>query len=302
MAIPSTCPLCSSEAQHQNVVTKHVYGDEENKHAFYQCETCDVIYLYPQLSIEKEQQFYAKEFEGFMSSRSGFNAGWHGPEEHIKANTKQYERRWAYLKNHLSKPGQVLELGCSSGFMLLPLLEMGFDCYGVEPSGVFSDFVRNKGVHIYENITEIDIQFDIIMNFFVMEHIRQPIKFIQDSIKLLKDDGLLIIEIPNANDPLATIYDINSFERFYWSIAHHWYFTEKSVQYLLGRIPGIEFNIFRDQRYDLSNHLVWARDNKPGGMNQFSHIFGDKLDSLYKETLIKSGFCDTLILKIKRIH
>lgn len=300
MPLPTHCPLCNTGAEKQSILTKHVYGDSNHKHAFFKCEFCNVIYLYPQLTSAQEHQFYAKEFERFMSTRSGENSSWENPEKHVKSNEAQFQRRWKYLKNILPKHGKILEFGCSSGFMLYPLMEQGYECYGIEPSKCFSEYLKIRGVHIFENISTINLQFDVLMHFFLLEHVRNPIDFIQSNLKLLKTNGELIIEIPNASDPLHTIYAIPEFERFYWSIAHHWYFTEDSICFLLNQIPHITYKILKDQRYDLSNHIVWARDGKPGGMGRFSHYFNEKLNQTYKENLISSGHCDTLVIYIKK--
>ena len=137
------------------------------------------------------------------------------------------------------------------------------------------------------------------MHFFVLEHISDPAKFLSDLLELLKPGGRLIFEIPNSADPLFSIYDIPEFERFYWSIAHPWYFNEKSLEFLLKKL-NLSFEIIREQRYDLSNHLVWARDGKPGGMGKFTDKFGEKMEEKYKELLIESGFCDTLVGIVKK--
>jgi SAM-dependent methyltransferase len=300
MALPSKCTLCANGSDSQSVLTTHVYGDNNHEHAFFKCAACNVIYLYPQLTAEQEHKFYAQEFEGFMNVRSGDVAGWDAPEKHIKANQQQQARRWEYLKDVLPKTGKILELGCSSGFMLYPLVDKGYECFGIEPSGYFSEYVRSRGIKVFEKSESIEEKFDVLMHFFVLEHVKEPIKFINSNLSLLKPGGKLIIEIPNAADPLYTIYDIPAFEKFYWSIAHHWYFDEKSASYMLSQIQNINYEIVRDQRYDLSNHMVWARDGKPGGMARFANDFGPTLDKVYKEALIESGKCDTLILVITK--
>jgi SAM-dependent methyltransferase len=136
--------------------------------------------------------------------------------------------------------------------------------------------------------------FDIIMHFFVLEHIVDPVSFLEKQMKLLKPGGKIIFEIPNVADPLYSIYDIPTFERFYWSIAHPWYFSEKSLRYLLDKLR-YSYEIKLDQRYDLSNHLIWARDGRPGGMGRFTKLLGKELEDNYKNNLIDIGMCDTLI-------
>jgi len=137
-------------------------------------------------------------------------------------------------------------------------------------------------------------RFDIVMHFFVLEHIAQARAFLERQLTLLKPGGKIIFEIPNAADPLYSVYDVPAFERFYWSIAHPWYFSETSLRFLLDQV-GRPYEIKRDQRYDLSNHMVWARDGRPGGMGRFTEILGRELEESYKQGLIRSGRCDTLV-------
>ena len=68
-------------------------------------------------------------------------------------------------------------------------------------------------------------KFDVITHFFVFEHIADPFDFITQNLRLLNDGGVMISEIPCANDPLTSVYNIDAFERFYLSIAHHNYYT-----------------------------------------------------------------------------
>jgi 2-polyprenyl-3-methyl-5-hydroxy-6-metoxy-1,4-benzoquinol methylase len=297
MALPEICPLCAAKPDAQRVVTAHVYGAKQGERAFFHCSNCDVRYMHPGLTPEEEARFYAAEFEGFMAGRAGPRGGWSNVEEHIRANEPTRVRRMSYLKPYLDSGARVLEVGCSSGFMLFPLIASGFDCTGVEPSGVFSDHLRSRGLAVHASLDELPAagsRFDVVMHFFVLEHIAQARAFLERQLTLLKPGGKLIFEIPNAADPLYSIYDIPEFERFYWSIAHPWYFSESSLRHLLEQV-GRPYGIKRDQRYDLSNHIVWARDGRPGGMGRFSEKLGAEVEASYKQGLIRSGLCDTLV-------
>jgi SAM-dependent methyltransferase len=300
MSLPDSCPLCGKEAGKQEVVTSHVYGAPKGKHrAFFHCSDCDVRYQYPRLTIEEEEHFYVAEFESFMASRAGSKGGWHQADEHIAANEETRLRRMKYIEPLLKDNSSVLEVGCSTGFMLWPLKKSGHQCTGIEPSGVFGDYVRGRGINVYDSIDQLqdsepDSKFDLVLHFFVLEHISDPVPFLKAQLDLLNPGGKIVFEIPNAADPLYSVYDIPAFERFYWSVAHPWYFSEPSVNYLMSQL-GQSYEILRDQRYDLSNHMVWARDGKPGGMERFTEQLGVELEEGYKNALIKSGKCDTLI-------
>ena len=300
MPLPKKCPLCNSENSKQFVVSPHVYGQKKGRgHAFYHCRFCDVRYQYPGLTSHEEGQFYADEFEKFMETRAGTSGGWQKAEEHVIANEDTRQRRMMHLSPHLDKNVEILEIGCSSGFMLYPLHEMECNCIGIEPSGVFSDFVKNNDLIVYNSVEHLiekapELKFDLIIHYFVLEHISNPIPFLLEQINLLKPNGKIIFELPNVADPLYTIYDIPAFERFYWSLAHPWYFSQKSLEYLLNKL-NYPFEIKLDQRYDLSNHMVWARDGMPGGLARFTEMLSEELENDYKKALVRIGKCDTLV-------
>jgi SAM-dependent methyltransferase len=167
-------------------------------------------------------------------------------------------------------------------------------------SRLFSDYVKGRGVPVHPSAESMSqrqdrvADFDLIMHFFVLEHVRKPKSFLEQQLSLLAPGGKLVFEVPNAADPLYTIYDIPAFERFYWSVAHAWYFSRASLEHLLASL-GVTFKIMGDQRYDLSNHLVWARDGRPGGMGRFSRLLGQEIEDQYRQNLIETGHCDTLV-------
>lgn len=304
MSLPMHCPLCSSDHKAQEVVTPHVYGGRLGQ-AFFKCQICSVIYMHPGLAPEEEQKFYVAEFEKFMAGRAGTAGGWEKPERHVEMNTPNIKRRLLYILPRASKSARILEVGCSSGFMLYPLVEQGHTCIGVEPSGIFGEFVRSRGVPCYDSFDDYKrgpdagVDLDVVMHFFVLEHVADPFEFLKGQIELLRPGGVLIFEIPNAADPLYSLYDIPEFERFYWSVAHHWYFTEESLRYLLDKI-GLPYEILLDQRYDLSNHLTWARDGRPGGAGRFTEVLGQEIEDNYRQALIRARRCDTLVGVIRR--
>jgi SAM-dependent methyltransferase len=299
MPLPDICQLCKSGREHQSVVTPHVYGAAGKGRAYFHCQTCDIRYLYPGLTPDEEARFYAAEFEGYMAGRAGVAGGWESAEKHIRANEPTRLRRLKYLEAHLADGASILEVGCSSGFMLLPFIDAGYKCFGVEPSGVFREGLKGRGLSVFESLDELpqkqpDLRFDLVLHFFVLEHITHLRSFLETQIALLKPGGKVIFEIPNAADPLYSVYDIPAFERFYWSVAHPWYFSEASLHFLLKQLQ-LPYEILRDQRYDLSNHMIWARDGRPGGMGRFTEQLGSEFEEDYKQALIRNGKCDTLI-------
>lgn len=253
------------------------------------------------MTEEEEALFYAEEFARFMSGRSGDQGGWVGPEQHVTANAPTVVRRLPYFREYLHPGARVLEIGCSSGFMLYSLAEMGAEVVGVDPSALFTDFVRARGFEVYRSLEELERRrpepFDLVLHFFVLEHMREPLDFLRRTMRLLGRGGRSVFEVPSRDDPLITVYNISAFHRFYWSVAHHWYFDRRSLEFLLGLL-GEPFALTPAQRYDLSNHLVWALEGRPGGQGRFREIFGPEVEEAYGRALCARGCCDTYFAAI----
>lgn len=297
------CRSCGADIAKQIIRADFVFMGKE-EHKFWQCEQCDLVYLWPAPSEEEEAFFYAKEFEKYMSSRVADGRDWSGPEAHLRTNQDHVERRWEFLKNDLTIGKDILEIGCSSGFMLDAFKKAGLNPVGIEPSNIFLNFLKKRGHIAFNSLEELNKEtdnrkFDLIVHFFVLEHIRNTEEFLKEQICLLKPNGKIIAEVPCVNDPLTSLYNIPAFERFYWSIAHHYYFSPKSLSYILDKL-GYKYELIAEQRYDLSNHLVWLQEGKPGGQGKYNHIFSEQTLESYKKDLIKSWNCDTMFFIIQK--
>ena len=292
------CRICQAPENSQFIRAKDVFGGF-NKHKFWECRVCKAIYLYPTLTPEEEKIFYLDEFESYMESRVGDHRDWSNADRHKVTNQDQIIRRMPFLEDFLVPKMDLLEIGCSSGFMLDAFREREINCCGVEPSGLFGKYLEDSGYEVFSDLSEIkkEKKFDLIVHFFVFEHIRDPRAFLKSSMSLLKDRGAIVCEMPCANDPLTSLYDIEVFEKFYWSIAHHFYYTPGSLSYLLDDL-GYKYELVPEQRYDISNHIVWMTEGRPGGQDRFTEQFGDSLVKSYKQRLIETWNCDTIFLYI----
>jgi len=303
MALPKSCQLCHAPADRQSVVVPRVYGDDGGR-AVFACADCDIRYLFPGLTAIEEERLYKAEFEGFMAARAAPGSGWEGPQKHIEANESQRRRRMDYLADFVGHKSRILEIGCGSGFMLYPLVAGGHECVAVEPSGVFAEYVSGRGIRCFPTVNEFLADrvatggFDLILHYYVMEHLADPVGFLKTQLDLLRPGGRIVFEVPNANDALTKLYAIPAYERFIWVVSHRWYFTEKSLAATITKAGG-RGEIRLDQRYDLSNHIVWARDGKPGGMGRFTSVLGQDVEDFYRRALIRARLGDTLVAVVQ---
>ena len=294
------CPLCKAGTDRQAVKQSTVYGGGSDQ-SFWRCDACEAIYLYPPTSEEQDRDFYENDFDKWMAKRSG-DESWNDPATQFeKLGARELPLRGPWLEKYV-KPGmRVLEIGSSSGFALARVKELGAEAVGIEPSPEYAEFACSRGLKTYPGLDAMkeagEEPFDMVLHYYVLEHVNEPLPFLDACFEWLKPDGTMLFEVPSATDPLTSLYRVEAFDRFYWWRAHHWYFTPASLGYLLGQ-TGKPYSIHPGQRYDLSNHLVWLNEGRPGGMGRFSHVLSPETERAYREDLKRNWLCDHMIAVI----
>jgi SAM-dependent methyltransferase len=103
------------------------------------------------------------------------------------------------------RQGRVLDVGCGNGDFLATLARRGWHVSGTDLSAVACDQARGKGIVTHEGpLTEANLpatDFDVITLWHVLEHLPDPTVELAEARRLLRDDGLLVLEVPNSGTP-----------------------------------------------------------------------------------------------------
>jgi SAM-dependent methyltransferase len=119
-------------------------------------------------------------------------------------------------------PGKkILEVGFGTAGDLCLLNKLGFDCYGLELSRVaYKNAMKNKELKIFfgdgEKTRFASNQFDLIFHQGVLEHFRNPECLIKEHRRILKDGGVVVVDIPHKWN-LFTLY------KKYFQFFGKWY-------------------------------------------------------------------------------
>ena len=146
-----------------------------------------------------------------------------------------------------------------------------------------------------------------------MEHVPDPIAFVSELTTYLKRGGLLFVEVPNLDDPLLSVYDVELYHTFFFHKAHLFYFTGPSLTAVMER-AGVRGEVTYTQHYNVMNHLHWASVQRPqpnphaglgiaalplrGGLDDSARAELDawaaEADVAYKRVLARNGLTDNL--------
>ena len=194
-----------------------------------------------------------------------------------------------------------LDVGTGAGGVLDQLSPLTAETWAVEPQKEMRARLNELNYKVFETIDEVpDDYFDVISLFHVYEHITTPIQFLQTLKTKLKSGGKIIIEVPHAEDMLLTFLDHDAFKKFtFWS-EHLILHTRKSLEAFVTKAGFKVQSIQGIQRYPLSNHLHWLKNNKPGGHIKWAEIDSDELNTAYANTLRRLNRTDTIVAIIEK--
>jgi 2-polyprenyl-3-methyl-5-hydroxy-6-metoxy-1,4-benzoquinol methylase len=105
----------------------------------------------------------------------------------------------------LSQNSRILEIGCGGAILLNELKQIGFTAIGVDPSPTSIRASEKFGFELVPGFfspEQFSENFDLIYHSDVLEHAFDPKKFILDQRSILKNNGILIISVPNAGESI----------------------------------------------------------------------------------------------------
>ena len=152
------------------------------------------------------------------------NSGMHGNikpdiESWVKTTQVDDERRFNFVKEQIVNK-KVLDFGCGTGSFLNLAKASAKEVAGIELDRALQPFFEENGINVFLNLKEAtkeDQKWDVITAFHVVEHLSDPKNTLAELACLLSDEGILIIEVPNSNDALLTLYNNEGFQNFsYW--------------------------------------------------------------------------------------
>jgi 2-polyprenyl-3-methyl-5-hydroxy-6-metoxy-1,4-benzoquinol methylase len=132
------------------------------------------------------------------------------------------------LDNPARADKNIFEIGCAEGMLLHELRKRGMEATGCEVNrAVAAEGMKALGVDIitapFEEIEFPAKNFDLVMSFHTLEHLRDPRSVLAKVANILRPDGAFLLEVPCG-------------EEEYENTDHLHFFSETSLRTLLNKL------------------------------------------------------------------
>ncbi len=173
--------------------------------------------------------------------------------------------------------GRLLDIGCGQGYFLKFAQDKGWNVEGIETAKNAVRHalklrlkVKNKSL---EDSSYPDSYFSTITQLGLIEHVESPRKLLQESNRILKKKGVIVIFTPNAGSLFHFMADIFykltgsyfAIKKIYYS-RHLFYFTKKTLTAMLKK-EGFEIREIQLVSLDMNKQFFtlfrkqkWARN------------------------------------------
>lgn len=242
---PVACPVCDStksdlyyepwvDVQDPAKLYGAASGIPGTQHLV-QCQSCGMIFESPRYSAEAIIQ-------GYMESDEA------GHDSQYPMRVDSFYRALESLSQRLPANGaRVLDIGTAGGAFLDAATRFGYDAWGMEPSQYLVERGKERGLQIEQGTIERHHfepeSFDMICLWDVIEHLPEPKAALSEIAKLLKPEGILLINFPDIGTWQAKVAG----RRFWWILSVHLHhFTRKTTAEICNRCG---FEAFYFQRY-----------------------------------------------------
>ena len=277
------CLICGSNAWHTSGIrgNREYSGADPKAEPHYvtevlQCDACGFFFTAP---LNKA----ADELEEMHYSRPD---SYHGPDdENCDLRLKAIQR--------YCPTGCLLDIGAGKGEFIRAAIRSGFEARGIEPSVNFAAYASDElklpvrqGYLDKPGLFDVE-KFDVVTLFHVLEHVHQPHELIALLRTYMKEDGLLLIEVPNTEGFLMKVIDVfYRIRGLQWSSRlspyhppfHRYGYAKRSITRLLHQ-HGLDVILVqtysgfqRKMEGNSSSLLVFLRNT----LMRFIHLFGNR--------------------------
>ena len=161
---------------------------------------------------------------------------------------KNLRNKIQIVENQIDTKENLLDIGAGTGDFLVTAQNAGFHITGVEPSTKARALAAKKEVELNSELKDLNgKQFQVITLWHVLEHLPNLEDQIKEIVSLLKENGTLLIAVPNFKSFDANFY--GNHWAGYDVPRHLWHFSKTAITKLFQK-QGMEVVSIRPMWFD----------------------------------------------------
>jgi len=243
------CNLCGNQEftiVHENILD-FVSGEKFN---IIKCTGCGLMITSPFPSPENLGKYYPRTYYSYVEGKDYLSARvGRMIKEYFVSPPKNIIKRFiigliskiikkfiAILIEGEGNGRKLLDVGCGDGRRVAWLIHHNFQVYGTEIDKNACNRAKKRGIEVFNGeLWDAGYPsdfFDIITFSQVFEHLHNPQRVLEECFRILKSNGILIIDVPNIDSLIHTIYGKHT---FHLEVPRHLYHFSKATlsRYLL---------------------------------------------------------------------
>ncbi|MCM8800416.1 MAG: class I SAM-dependent methyltransferase [Candidatus Omnitrophica bacterium] len=225
------CNLCGKDNSKLLFVAKDRTNEKGGFFRIVKCKSCGLVYVNPRPIKQELFRYYLNEYQSRIYDNIKMKKSfiWETP------NQSMMELKARSILKY-KKSGRILDVGCKDGLFLKFLKDLGWQTYGIELNPKAVQFAKERfGLDIScGDIEEASYPlqfFDVVSLIHSLEHLRDPVATLRKIHLILKEDGIVVIEVPNFGGFSSFIF------RDKWlgisAPLHLYHFTRRTLEKIL---------------------------------------------------------------------
>jgi 2-polyprenyl-3-methyl-5-hydroxy-6-metoxy-1,4-benzoquinol methylase len=291
----SACPVCSGRDFIPALTCIDYFVSNEE----FQIKKCNSCGFKITDNIEDEENigryYQSEEYISHSNTSKGLvNLVYHMVRKYMLGRKRRLVEKVSALKH-----GHILDVGTGTGFFLDEMKKHNWRVTGIEKSEKARRFAKSEfNLHNLpsENLFKLkEKNYDVITLWHVLEHIHLLDKNMQEFLRLLKNNGKLVIAVPNHDS-----YDAKHYKEFWaaYDVPRHiWHFCPTQMKQFAEK-HGFRFKSLHPMPFDSFYVSMLSEKYKKSKLALLQGLFYGKISWLL--SLFNKAKCSSVIYVLEK--
>ena len=262
------CPICNQGSFSLFLKTGDYFLTRE-EFIIQQCDGCGFKFVNPRPDKGEIGRYYqSEEYISHDAKKANLFS-----RIYKLARVHAIKGKYGIVAGH-AHAGKILDIGCGTGEFLHYCKSRGLEVTGVEPNDKAREYARKvNGIEVFNELGEAGISnptYGCITMWHVLEHVSLLNERMQEVKRVLKDDGVLFIAVPNRISFDATHY--GEFWAAFDVPRHLYHFTPETMGELIKK-HGFAIVSFLPMKFDSFYVSMLSEKYKNGSSNLLKALY-----------------------------